>query len=160
MQKQAEILAHSCPPVRLAFIGAKSVVSLSSAFQQRLIACTLFFFLETAGSKHMYCAHPPSRTTTSPSAKCCTPLAMTVSIHLKTDRCHIWSRMSHFFLVPQNLHNFDQLLKGGLKRLGSFKAKLWWNIFGKNSPIASLVIGPKTWLKTAAPKRGTPGFVS
>lgn len=59
MQKP-EALAGSCPPLQLALVEAKSMVSLISAFHQRVISHTFFFlsfFLETSGSKHVSCTH-------------------------------------------------------------------------------------------------------
>lgn len=51
----------------------------------------LFLFLFFCdGRIKTHVLHPtPLPTPTSPSAKCCVPLAMTVSVNFKTDRCHI-----------------------------------------------------------------------
>lgn len=55
--QKPEALARSCPPPQLALVGAKSMASLISAFRQRVIAHTFFFFLEMDGSKHVSCTH-------------------------------------------------------------------------------------------------------
>lgn len=104
--QKPEVLARSYPPLQPALVGAKPMASLISAFRQRVNSHTFFSFLD----QNMCPAPTPFPTATSPSAKRCVPPAMAVSVNLKTDRCHIRSRMSHFSLVPQNLHHFDQLL--------------------------------------------------
>lgn len=58
---KTEILVHSCPPMWLALLGAKSMVSTNFLLLSRgLFYILFFFFSEMAGLKHVYCTHPPS----------------------------------------------------------------------------------------------------